>query len=99
MVIIFGLLLLAGAVLLYLSHSHQRWLANPLSAWPSRVAGCLLLLAGLYCALLAFSVVTAIFATLVLLMLYWGLLPFIALTPLVPQRADEKSRRQKNVRN
>lgn len=98
MAIAFSLLILAGATLLYLSHSHQRWLANPLSAVPARVVGCLLVIAGLYCALLAFSVVTAIFATLVLLMLFWGLLPFIALTPLVPQRADEKSRRQKNVR-
>lgn len=79
MAILFYLLTLAACAVLYLSHRHQGWLAQPLPAAPARVIGGLLLLAALACGLHYFSVVAALFAWLAMAMLGFSLLPFLSL--------------------
>lgn len=73
------LLVLAGCSLLYLSHRNQAWLVQPLPARPARALGAVALLLALLCAGLAFSLLTALFAWLALLMLCCSLLPFLSL--------------------
>ena len=75
----------AACAVLYLSHRHQRWLRQPLPP-ASRSAGVLLLAGALAAALAAWTPLTAIFAWLVLAMLAWTLLPFVAL--LLPEGRD-----------
>lgn len=79
MITLFLLLDLAGCCLLYLSHRHQGWLAQPLPAAPARAGGVLALLLSLCCALAVFSVITALFAWLAAAMLAISLLPFFSL--------------------
>ena len=86
MSLLFLILGAAGCAVLYLSHRHQRWLRHALPA-TARVAGILLLAASLAAALAAWTPLTAVFAWLVLAMLAWGLLPFVAL--LLPEARDD----------
>ncbi len=68
----------SGALLLYLGHAHQNWLARPLGTlW--RWLGVTLLLASLIGACSLFPVNTSICAYSLGLMLWWGLLPFCPL--------------------
>ncbi len=77
----------AACAVLYLSHRHQRWLRQPLPSI-SRVAGVLLLGGALAAALATWTPLTAVFAWLMLAMLAWSLLPFVAL--LLPEGRDER---------
>lgn len=78
MLILFPAMTVGACALLYLSHRHQGWLARPLApAW--RLAGLALLALALACGLRRFSAASAIFAWLVLAMLAFSLMPFLAL--------------------
>lgn len=79
MSILFFLLTLTASVLMYLSHRHQAWLTKALPAKPVLVIASLLMALALYCGWQAFSIATAIFAWLVITMLFLGLLPFFSL--------------------
>jgi hypothetical protein len=59
---------MTGAASLYLGAPNQRWLSRRLPAWPSRVAGAVLLLLGVVLWRETIQLSTAIFATLVLTM-------------------------------
>lgn len=76
---LFFLFNLAGCCLLYLSHRHQGWLAQPLAPVPARAGGVLVLLLSLACGLATFSAITALFAWLAAAMLVFSLLPFLSL--------------------
>lgn len=71
------LLNLAGAALVYLASSQQRLLAVPLPS-PGRVAGWLLIMAGMVLWLLAAGIGAGIAAALTTLMLAWVILPYLA---------------------
>ncbi|MHA6203667.1 hypothetical protein ACXU4B_04480 [Dyella soli] len=71
------LLTLAGAALVYLANGQQRLLSTTLRA-PARLAGWLLILAGLACWLSAAGTGPGIAAALSTLMLAWVLLPYLA---------------------
>ena len=79
MSILFLILTLATAILLYLSHRHQAWLTKSLPAKPVLAIASPIMALGLYCGWQAFSIATAIFAWLVITMLVLGLLPFFSL--------------------
>ncbi|MDC8758406.1 hypothetical protein [Janthinobacterium fluminis] len=79
MTILFVVLILAACCLLYLSHRHQGWLAQPLAARPWRWVGLLLLLLALACGLRSFSTIAAVFAWLAIPMLVFSVLPFFSL--------------------
>lgn len=83
MTVLFVVLILAACALLYLSHRHQGWLAQPLPSKPWRALGALLLLAALACAFLCFSALTAVLVWLTMPMLVFGILPFFSL--LIPR--------------
>lgn len=86
MAILFVMLLMAGACVLYLSHRHQCWLAQPLTPiW--RLIGLGLLILALGCGLQYFTPIVAVFMMLVVLMLLWGLLPFVSLLPFIAAKA------------
>jgi hypothetical protein len=77
--ILFFVLTWLACAILYLSHRHQGWLAQPLAATPWRAVGVVLLLLALGCGLAAFSAITAVFGWLMLLMLAFSVLPFFSL--------------------
>lgn len=77
--IVFLLLTLIATVLLYLTHPHQGWLAQPLSAKPWRYLALALAALALVIALYSFSTITAIFAWLTINLLSFSLLPFFSL--------------------
>lgn len=79
MSILFLLLTLTAAILLYLGHRHQTWLTQALPAKPVLAIAGLIMALALYCGWQAFSMATAIFAWLVITMLVLGLLPFFSL--------------------
>lgn len=79
---LFVLLTLAACCLLYLSHRHQGWLAQPLPpavARPVRAAGFALLALALLCSWWSFAPLAAVFAWMVLSMMVFSVLPFTAL--------------------
>ncbi len=76
--ILFLLLDLAGCCLLYLSHRHQGWLAQPIGPLGA-AAGALALLLALAAACLTLSPLAAVFAWTVVSMLAFSLLPFASL--------------------
>ena len=74
---------LGGCAVLYLTHRHQGWLAQPLgSLW--REAGALALLLALALSLRLYAAPAALFLWSVLAMLAFSLLPFVTL--LLPER-------------
>ena len=89
MIILFVISILAACSLLYLSHRHQGWLAQPLAVKPWRLIGFLLLLLALVCGLRCFSTIAAVFAWLAIAMLVFSLLPFFSL--LIKRSGRERS--------
>ncbi|XLZ69915.1 hypothetical protein ABT364_25840 [Massilia sp. SR12] len=73
--ILFLLLDIAGCCLLYLSHRHQGWLAQPIGPLGA-TTGALALLLALAAACAVLSPLAAVCAWLVLSMLVFSLLPF-----------------------
>lgn len=69
---------IAGCTLLYLSHRHQGWLAQPIGPL-GRATGALALLLALGCACIVLSPLAAVFAWIVVGMLAFSLLPFATL--------------------
>ncbi|MFO1125089.1 MAG: hypothetical protein U1E25_07290 [Methylocystis sp.] len=67
--------IIAGVVGLYLGAPNQSWLSRPLPALRSRVAGASLLLLGVFLWRETVQLSTAIFATFVLTMLLFIILP------------------------
>ncbi len=78
MTLLFYLLTISGSVLLYLSHTNQRWLKRPLS-WPARLSGITLMFSGLIAAVLFLPLNSALFAWLVLVLLCGGCVPLLSL--------------------
>lgn len=76
--ILFLMLDIAGCILLYLSHRHQGWLAQPIGPL-GRAAGVMALLLALGCACIVLSALAAVFAWIVISMLVFSLLPFTTL--------------------
>jgi hypothetical protein len=76
--ILFLILDLAGCLLLYLSHRHQGWLAQPVGPL-GRAAGVLALGLALGCACIVLSPLAAVLAWIVASMLVFSLLPFTTL--------------------
>ncbi|MGW8394222.1 hypothetical protein [Pseudoduganella sp. HUAS MS19] len=76
--ILFLLLDIAGCCLLYLSHRHQGWLAQPIGPLGA-AAGVLALLLALASACIALTPLAAAFAWTVTSMLVFSLLPFASL--------------------
>lgn len=76
--ILFLLLDIAGCCLLYLSHRHQGWLAQPIGPLGA-ATGALALLLALAAACAVLSPLAAVFAWIVVSMLAFSLLPFATL--------------------
>ncbi|WP_028104738.1 hypothetical protein [Pseudoduganella violaceinigra] len=76
--ILFLILNIAGCCLLYLSHRHQGWLAQPIGPLGAAGGAAALLLA-LAAACFALSPLAAVFAWLAVSMLAFSLLPFASL--------------------
>ncbi len=69
----------AACLLLYLSHVNQRWLLHPLAAIPWRWLGWILCLIAPFFWSYSLQTSTAVFAWLVAVMLFFGVLPFAVL--------------------
>jgi len=67
----------AGASLLYLGSSHQKWRKTPIASLVSVPAGALLLVCGLGGWMYTVQALTGFFIFLTLLMLLWSIFPFI----------------------
>lgn len=78
-VVLDTLLTLLGALLLYLCSPNQRWLALPLPARPWRMLAWASLLAAAALWIVHAGIRSGIFVALTLLMLVWGLFPFLSL--------------------
>ncbi len=73
-----GLLLsLSGCVGLYLTSSHQRWLASPWPAKPTRTIGLVLIAVSLVPLLRVLLPATAVFVLITWVMLLLTLMPYI----------------------
>lgn len=92
MKLLFLLLTVTACALLYLSHRHQAWLAQPLPQTPWRYAGIALLLLAPVVGAQAYSTAASVFAWLVISMLTLSLLPFFSLFFLLFAKKAEHGR-------
>ncbi|MBM3577465.1 MAG: hypothetical protein FJX40_07330 [Alphaproteobacteria bacterium] len=79
--------IVAGAACFYLGAPNQRWLSRRLPAWPSRIAGAALLFLGVLLWSQVVQLSTAIFATLVLIMLLFIIFPCLGALRTVVRNA------------